>query len=676
MNKYPFVKQTGITDCGPACLLMILKYYNGNESLEKIKLLAKTDKLGTNAYNLINAAKKLGFNCNAYKTSIDTLTTNKDIKFPLIAHTIINNKYLHYVVIYSINNQKQTITYADPSSKIKTISYKDFYQIYNNVIVTFNPTKNILNKKYHSINKLILKTIKTNYKHLFRIWILSFITILLTIYILLYTKISLDNLNSKFLLSCYILLIIIIVIKYLFERLLLKVKINLSNNIEYQLMTNVYEKTFSFPYQYYCNHSTGEIIKQINDLENTKETIMLLTLTLLLYLPLSLMAFILMFVISKKLFIISLLGLFINIFILNINRKKDNEKLNNVKLLSEEINGYLYNTISKINSILGLSIENNIIKIFQTKFYSYLKYLSKTLYKLKTKENLINSINLLIDGTIIYIGCHLIINNKINISSLISFISIKEISFSPITHIFQNNINIKEGILAIKRFKELDNIVIKNNKETKKLKGNIHIKRINHKYNYDKKINIKTNLKIKSGEKVIIIGESGSGKTTLFNLLYKHINTPKNTIYIDTHDINELTKYDIKENIVYIPEEEFILLEDINTNITLNSEVNNLDEIKEICLLKELNYNNELSGGERQKIVLARALTKEFKILLIDEGLNKLDINTERKILKNLFDKLKDKTIIIISHRIDNIDLFDKVVEIKNNNMIIKDKRR
>ena len=81
-------------------------------------------------------------------------------------------------------------------------------------------------------------------------------------------------------------------------------------------------------------------------------------------------------------------------------------------------------------------------------------------------------------------------------------------------------------------------------------------------------------------------------------------------------------------------------------------------------LIEENGFN--LSGGEKQRIVLARALLKNFEILIIDEGLSQVDVNLERKILKNIFSAFKDKTIIMISHRLDNLDLFDELIKFEN----------
>ena len=175
----------------------------------------------------------------------------------------------------------------------------------------------------------------------------------------------------------------------------------------------------------------------------------------------------------------------------------------------------------------------------------------------------------------------------------------------------------------------------------------------------------------------MIIGKSGSGKSTLFKLLKKYYDIKRDKIYINDIDINDYKKSDI----LYISQNEFLFTDTIFNNI----DSNNILKLSKICLLNDIVKDNSLgynalieengfnfSGGERQRIILARALANSFNILIIDEGLNQVDTNMERIILKNLFEEYKDKTIIFISHRLDNLDLFNQVVKIEEG-MIIDD---
>ena len=141
---------------------------------------------------------------------------------------------------------------------------------------------------------------------------------------------------------------------------------------------------------------------------------------------------------------------------------------------------------------------------------------------------------------------------------------------------------------------------------------------------------------------------------------------------------------DIRSNIVYISQNEKLFNDTIKSNIILDSNVSEEEFLNVVKLTKTdeiikddlLGYNKiveedaiNLSGGQRQKIILSRALLRKSKIILIDEGLNQIDINTERIILKNIFKYYKNTTFIIVSHRLNNMDLFDKVLSLENNNI-------
>ncbi len=161
----------------------------------------------------------------------------------------------------------------------------------------------------------------------------------------------------------------------------------------------------------------------------------------------------------------------------------------------------------------------------------------------------------------------------------------------------------------------------------------------------------------------------------------KYYSVNRSTVFINNYDINDISLNTIKNNISYISQDEILYTGSIKDNIKLNrniddkeflkvTKITRVDEIINNSLLgydmilEENGFN--ISGGQKQRIILARALLKKSNIILIDEGLNQIDINLERKILKDIFRVYKNKTIIIVSHRKENIDLYDKVIKISN----------
>ena len=143
MFKKNLIIQDGFKDCGPACLLMLVKHYKGNINIEKLKEMCKNDKTGTTAYDLINAAKECGFEANGMKAKLEDLTID-NILLPFIAHVTINNSYNHYVVIYKIDFKREKLLVADPALGYRKYSFDEFREIYNEVLILLYPAKNIL----------------------------------------------------------------------------------------------------------------------------------------------------------------------------------------------------------------------------------------------------------------------------------------------------------------------------------------------------------------------------------------------------------------------------------------------------------------------------------------------------------------------------------------------------
>jgi ABC-type bacteriocin/lantibiotic exporter with double-glycine peptidase domain len=195
------------------------------------------------------------------------------------------------------------------------------------------------------------------------------------------------------------------------------------------------------------------------------------------------------------------------------------------------------------------------------------------------------------------------------------------------------------------------------------------------------------NFEIKRGEKIGIVGTTGSGKTTLVNLLIGLLKPSKGEIYIDNKNINENVS-NWQNNIGYAPQETFLADETLLFNIVFQSLDENIDKerckylIKLMDLEKLVETKNEgleflvgekgikLSGGQVQRIGIARALYKKPEILILDEATNALDEYTQNKIINNIYKDMKEKTVISISHDFKALKYCDKVFSISKNKFI------
>lgn len=670
MFKRNLIRQDGFKDCGPTCLSMIIKHYKGYIDINELKEMCKTDKNGTTAYHLIETAKKCGFESYGVKCNLEDINKN-NIILPCIAHVILNNSYKHYVVIKKIDYKKKKITVYDPIGTIKTYTYENFQKIFSNIIILLYPIKVIKNIPNNSIKKFILEITKTSTKQLIQIIIISIFITLFSIIISFYLQYMVDNVNNQGkIYFIFTLFLIIYIMKIISDFLRNKIIILVNQKIDFNLNYNSFKQIINLPYCYYKNNTTGEIISKINDLDVVRQVISKVAISIFIDLPLTLLSLIIMYILNEKLFIISLIIMLLYWLVLILFRNPLNEKIEDTTLVKADTTSYMVERINGYETLKGCNKEHIALKKFEDKYAA----LSNKIYDLDNCYNyqlllkeIINDLGFIF---IILIGILLVKDNIITIGQLLSFNSLLVYFLTPIRNIIDLDDSIKQSKIAIKKILNLYYDKKESGILDKKMKGEIIFKNLSYTFNDTRNVLENINLKINKNSKVMVIGESGSGKSTLFKILKKYYTVPRDKVYIDNVDINDYQE----SNIVYVSQNEILFTDTISNNI----DSDNIIDISKICLIDEIVKNNQLgynmlieengfnlSGGERQRIILARALANEFDILIIDEGLSQVDINMERKILKNLFENYNDKTIIFISHRLENMDLFNQVIKLK-----------
>lgn len=685
LKKYSFVKQTGIKDCGVACLQMIIKYYHGFISTRQLQEMTKTTKNGTSAYHLIDALKQIGFEAKGVKANISDITKNNMI-LPCIANVTIDNTYNHYIVIYEIDYKNQKLIIADPAEKIRKISFEYFEKIWNNVFLFMYPIKKIpLYTKEQKPLNFLLKIFLLNKNKIVHIILISILYSIYSILSSYYFKFMADNLalnqSKSYLFFVFLLFISFTLLKLLSDFFRNQLLVYLNEKTDFVLTNSIFKNIIFLPYNYYRNHTTGEISSRLNDLGQVREMFSKIIIFIFVDLPLSLISFIILYFISKDLFFISTIILFLYItmtlFFIPIFRNY----IHSIQQKKADYNSYMIENITGFESVKGLGIEKLVVNKFENKYIEYLnKYFKFQI--LYNKHNLMkNTIYDVGSIIVIFVGSLFILKSKLTIGSLLFFNSLFSYFILPFQNILELGILLEETRNSLKRLLEIIEPQMKDGFVNKKIIGNIDFYNLNYSYD-DQSMTLKNiNLSIKPNEKIMIIGSSGSGKSTLMKLLMRYYNVDRNKIKIDGIDINDYSISSLKNDIIYISQNETLFTDTLYNNIDLDNNISNEKflEITKMCyvdqiiknkntgyymLLEENGFN--LSGGEIQRIVLARSLIRDFKILIIDEGLNQLDISLERKILKNILNKYHDKTIIVISHRLENMDLFNRVIEFSN----------
>ena len=283
--------------------------------------------------------------------------------------------------------------------------------------------------------------------------------------------------------------------------------------------------------------------------------------------------------------------------------------------------------------------------------------------------------------------------NQFNSAKLIEFISYFNSIVWPImafSHLIEMS---SRGKASLKRIQELLDSKIevydKENVRTdiNEIKGKIEFRNLTFKYpnaEYDSLIN--ASFVINEGENVGIIGKTGSGKTTLVDLILRTYNVPDNSIFIDNVDINLLPIKLVRKYCAYVPQDNFLFSTSVADNIAFSKKDVSIEEIKKASILASLDENIldfkdgyetvlgergvTISGGQKQRTSIARALIKDASILILDDSVSAVDTKTERVIIDNLKETRKGKTTILIAHRISTIEQMDKILLIDDGKII------
>ena len=682
MKKSLIVLQEGNKDCGASCLLSVVHYYGGNISKEKIIDMTKTTKEGTTFYNIKEASNQIGLIAKSYK--VEEIEKIKEITSPFICQ-VSKNSSMHFIVVYKVNNNKLLI--MDPAIGKVIMDIFDFNNIWTGYIMILEKVGILPDyKNTKCLNKEIIKVLTSNKKIIIFIIILSIIVTLLSCLISLYSQIILDKvidteINNLIVITIafFILLIIKNITNYIRNHLL----IYLNQKLDIKILLTAFTKVILLPYNYYKNRTSSEVLSRINDLSNIKTFISKLIVTILLDLLLLVAAIIVISNINKQILNIYLLVDLLYLLIIIIFNKKI--KYQTVKVQEEvaQTNKNIIEAINNFEAIKGLNVEDKIIYKFTKDYTSLLN----TKYHIDKQNNIIVLLkDYIMDISILLTNFYIlkeIMNNSMTVGDYITISFMTNYLIYPVRNIIDIIYDyhyVKSSITRANNLLEVSSEKI-NEKEVLDINGNIKITNLKYTYNNKNIILKDINLFIKDKDRVLLLGSSGSGKSTILKLLYKYLEADRKTIYINNYDINDYSLSDIRKNITYISQNEQLFNDTIRNNILLNRDISEIDYLN-ICkilhiddivkdnvlgydyLIEENGIN--ISGGQRQRIILARGLLKSSKIIMIDEGLNQIDIKLEREILQDIFTYFHNKTFIIVSHRRDNNDLYNRIIKIKD----------
>ncbi|MDG0838924.1 peptidase domain-containing ABC transporter [Staphylococcus equorum] len=688
--KLKFIEQADEKDCGPACLAMISHFYGKKSSIARIREYAETDLYGTNILGMSKAAEALGFDLEAFE--IEEEEELYTLKCPFIAHIINDNGFNHFIIIKKITNKYIYIT--DPAKGHYKLTKDEYKKIFTNIILIIKMNENF-NKvpESPSIFNFFADIFKKNQTF---IWIILATSIVINIIGFIgafYFKYLVDQIiPSTFVdnLHNVSIAILILYLIYLFTTFLrYQLVLNMGIKVNEYLMLKYYHHTLHLRMNFFETRKEGEILSRFRDTDKIREAFSSVTITLFVDIIMIILGSIILFIQSQILFYVVLCLIPVYI-LLAILFKKPFEKYNrqemeeNASLSSSFIEG-----IKGIDTIKSYNIEE---KFFE-KTNKIFNGLINRIYKLGIYTNIQISFKDFMTLTstliILWVGSIQVISGNITLGELLTFNALVVYYIGPIERLIESQSIIQSAVVSTRRVLEI--IDLEGEETTYKEKSSMNFNSIiefqDVDFRYGQREYALKNLKfnIHKGEKVALVGESGSGKSTIAKMMLKYYTPQKGNIYIDGNKLTDINPGTWRDKVSYVSQNNFVFFGTVLENLLINGTNNySMEDVIKVCkavgahkFIKELplgyysvleSNGENLSGGEIQRICLARAFLKKADILILDEPTSALDFTTENKIKKYL--ENLDTTVIVISHRLNLVSNFDKIITFGEGEML------
>ena len=709
--RYTYVRQHDATDCAAACLAMVCLHYKKEVTITRLRDMMGTDLKGTNLVGLQKAANELGFTTAAVR--VDRENFLSDFSLPCIAQVITDQGLAHFVVVFkkttikddaerrkhmlkeaeSVKEDekngkkhkcKDYVVIGDPASELKKISLDEFYKNFTGVLLLLNPTSEFKGGKIEKggMMKRYIDLLLPQ-KKLFVYAILgSLIVTILGIASSMFNKILMDEVLPYGLSNLLVTLIVVFSLVSITNTLVGFVRqwvlIYLSIKIDIPLMLGYFGHIFKLPMKFFATRKTGDITTRYSDANTIKSIFTSIALSLIMDISMAIITGVILFRMNSTLFSISLFMALVSILLVLIY-KQPYKKINEETMVqSAALNSQMIESLRGIETVKCNANEDTEMDNLEREYIKSLK-ISLRSSKISSTQGLISSfISTGFSMLTTYVGISQVLNGEMTLGGFMAFSTLSSYFTSPLSNLIGLQMQIQEASISMKRLTEIMDYPAEDEANEgseliplEKVEGDIEFKDVTFRYGNRAPALDHISFTIPAGKKVALVGSSGSGKSTITKLLLKYYEPEDGEIDINGVNLAEYTNASVRRAISYVPQNVELFSKTIYDNIRVSRMDATLDEVKEAAKKADahdfirhlpLQYNtyleeagNGLSGGEKQRIALARAFLKNSNLYILDESTSNLDFATENLIFNMIYNELADRSMLIVAHRLSTV---------------------
>ena len=714
-KKFPFYKQTESKDCGPTCIKIIAKYYNKNVNIQDLRNLSETTREGSTLLGLSEAAEKIGFHTIGVKISLETLN---ETPLPCILHWNKN----HYVVLYKI---KKGIYYiSDPSHGLLQYNEDELLirWIGNNsnrnteegitLLVDTTPgfyNSDFLDDKEQKLDFSFLSRYVLKYKsYLWQLVIgligASLLQLILPFLTQSVVDVGIKNQDLNFIYLILFAQLALFIGRTSIEIIRSWILLHLSTRINISLVSDFFIKLMKLPISFFDVRLTGDILQRINDHSRIESILTISSLNVLFsFFNIIIFSFVLIYY-NFQIFLIFLIGsiLYFLWIIIFLKKRKDLDYKQFSQVGQEQSK-----VIELVNGMQEIKLHN----AERQKRWSW-EFTQARLFKISISSLALEqyqsvgsgSINEFKNILITILSAKLVIEGELTLGMMLAISYIVGQLNTPITQLINFIRELQDAKISLERLSEIHSKENEENIDDAKLENlpsdlDIQLSNVSFKYTGSDVMVLKNlNLHIPQKKVTAIVGTSGSGKTTLMKLLLRIYEPKEGNINISNYELKNLSHKTWRNSFGVVMQEGLIFNDTIANNIAIGEDyidkkkmahAVDVANIREFIETLPISYNTRigmegvgLSTGQKQRLLIARAVYKDPSFLFFDEATSALDANNEKTIMEKLNSFFKEKTVVVIAHRLSTVKnahqivVLDKgnIVEVGNHNTLVKQK--
>jgi ATP-binding cassette subfamily B protein len=700
---FPFYKQPDSKDCGPTCLKIIAKHYGKTLNIQTLRSLSETTREGSNLLTLSDASEKIGFRTLGVKLSIKKL---KEAPLPCILHW--NNN--HYVVLYKIKKNKFYV--SDPAHGLLEYNEEDFLKFWignsatneteEGIALLLEPTPNFYKNEWDSEDKKAFGySLLTKYIIPYKSFVVqlaigllagSLLQLIFPFLTQSIVDVGIQNQNLHFIYLVLFAQLFLFFGKTALELIRSWILLHLSTRINISLISDFFIKLMNLPISFFDVRMTGDIMQRINDHKRIERILTTSSLSVLFsVINMFIMGAVLAYY-NLKIFAVFFIGsiLYFGWVVLFLKRREALDYKRFAEISQEQSK-----VIELINGMQEIKLHN----AEKQKRWGW-EYIQARLFRVSMKSLVLeqtqsigsNFINELKNIIIVFLSAKLVIDGQITLGMMMAISSIVGNLNGPVLQLIGFIREVQDAKISLARLSEIHEKEDEAQQEETQtndipLESDIVLKEVSFRYiGSDSNVLDNLNLTIPANKITAIVGTSGSGKTTLMKLLLKFYEPNKGQITIDKTDLNNIKQKSWRSHIGTVMQEGYIFNDTIANNIAIGVDVidkerlvyaadvaNILNFIQEYPLGFNTKIGQEgvgMSTGQKQRLLIARAVYKNPEMLFFDEATSALDANNEKEIMEKLNIFFKNKTVVVIAHRLSTVMNADQIVVLEKGKII------